>query len=205
MHRKLLSTTALIAIGVLAACGSQKADSSSYGFSGTDNIGAPFELTVTAGPIDNARDVQRVTDAQDHPSMSLGEANCASPDNGDELYEITFKVEPKNGSAPDLNLVLSVEDDEGVLLSPSSKRSVSIAWLTEERATCQVSTEELFGHMSVSKDEGYQVKGLIILPGGAGNYDDYKLNVTTNGTNVSDLKGGALPYKSEGVTVELVA
>lgn len=208
MHRRLLALgvpAALVAL--VAGCGIvNDAGREDFGFKGTAH-GVPFELTVKTGPVEDANDTRRLKDAAGNQSMQLGESNpeCASEANHDEVYELTIKADVEGTETLDLAIIMEVADAVGNGMTPKTNGDVRIAWLTETRATCQRTSNGTFAEMALSKEEDYQVKGLLVLPGGVDNYNGFTLSVGTDAGEINSLKGGVEPYSGNiGVTTALV-
>lgn len=220
MSRRLMRVGALFAIvGVLVGCGASGDERAreDYGFKGSSNAGTPFDLTIKTGLMESAKEDRTLTGARGNKSMTLGDSDfvtsdqsrpkCANPANHDDVFELTFQAKVTNSAADnlELTLMLDVADSAGNLVTSESDNGVRIAWLTESLATCQTTSEDTFAKMSLSKGEKYQVKGLLVLPGGAENYDGYTLSVLTNAGKIHDPKGGVKSYKGDlGVTVDLI-
>lgn len=211
MHRRLLTISASFAISaLLAGCSLVRNDTrEDYGFQGqAGNV--PFELTVKTGPMEQAEDSRRLKDAAGNQSMRLDESTppCADEANHDDVYQVTIKADPKKSTEDlDLTVFMDVSDAMGNDLTSKTTTGgdIRIAWLTEERATCQRTSDDSFAKMQLSKGEDYQVKGLVVLPGGKDNYDGFELSISTDAGKVHSLKGGAKLYQEGvGVTVDLL-
>lgn len=199
---------ALAITGLLAACGGSGDDAArqDYGFDGSKDV--PFSLTVRTGKVAPADATQTLTTASGDQTVTLGQATCVNTKNGDEAFPVTIKGHIKNPTG-DLNLEvkLSVADPDHNILNVDSSRTVAVAWMYKNKATCQTTREDgISATLKGAKDgPDAQIQGFIVLPGGAGNYDGYKLNVWTDAGEVYNLKGNdARSFDNKGATVDLL-